>query len=92
MFFSIAIIILFSCTSTALAAVLPDPDSSQRDLTRRSYARLAYRSPGDTTEPPNLITPDVLEDPSWYPSSPNSPAAPASPPVQDVRAIAIFRL
>ena len=53
------IIILLAISCTALAAALPDPNSSQTDLTRRSYARLAYRSPGDTTQPPKLITPPV---------------------------------
>jgi hypothetical protein len=88
------IIILFAVPCTALAAALPDPDSSQIDLTRRSYARLAYRSPGPAKGPPTqpLITlDDLLVDSSLYPPSPNGHTSPG-PSVQDVRAIAILRL
>ena len=88
LFYNRTIITLFAVSCTALAAALPDPDSSQTDLTRRSYARLAYRSPGDAKEPPNqpLMTAGNL---ALYPSSSNGPASPSD---QDVRAIAILCL
>ena len=50
LFYNRTIITLFAVSCTALAAALPDPDSSQTDLTRRSYARLAYRSPDPKLE------------------------------------------
>ena len=50
LFYNRTIIILFAVSCAAMAAVLLDPDSSQTDLTRRSYARLAYRSPESESE------------------------------------------